>query len=522
MKNKPKLTNKRKIITVVAAGLIVIVAGTVVYAASRNKESSTELVYKETTVERGNLVSGVTESGSVSIGTVEQTLEISESTTSTSSSSSSSSSGSSSSSSSTSSSAGAGSSGGASSMGTASSGGTGMSSTSSSTVSSTSSVSLEVEEVYVTTGQVVSTGDVLLKFTEDSIEDYRSQLEDNVTSATLALKEAKLDAQSQKISANYTYDSNVAAGSIAQSEYDATIASLQSAVDQAQSALDSSAAKIADYQSRQSAGEDVSSALASEQSNYTSLQSKLTKAQNEYTTKSIQAKQDYDEAMLNYSNASSILSIDTNGINDDVDDAQEELDTAKDALSDFESLIGDGSVYSEYDGTVMSVGYAAGDTFSEDTAIATFADASSVTMTVSVSQEDITAVTIGDTVNIALTPYEDETFPGTVLSMDTTSSSDSSTVSYSVVVSFTGDISRVYADMTGEVTFITKEVSDVIYVSNKAIINEGTTSYVDIKDTAGTITRKEVTTGFSNSVYVEISSGLEEGETALIESRVSE
>lgn len=49
----------------------------------------------------------------------------------------------------------------------------------------------------------------------------------------------------------------------------------------------------------------------------------------------------------------------------------------------------------------------------------------------------------------------------------------------------------IYTDMTGNVTFIEKQVADVVYVSNKAIINEGTVSYVKVKDSDGTIEKKK-------------------------------
>jgi HlyD family secretion protein len=169
----------------------------------------------------------------------------------------------------------------------------------------------------------------------------------------------------------------------------------------------------------------------------------------------------------------------------------------------------------------MSLGYAAGDTLSSSTSIATYADDTAVTIAVSVSQEDISAVKIGDTVNIALTAYDGEAFTGTVSSMDTTTSSKSSTVSYTVTIAFTGDVSKVYAGMTGDVTFVTKEVDNVLYVSDKAIQTEGTKSYVDVKNSDGTTEKREVQTGFSNGVNVEITDGLKEGETALIESQVS-
>lgn len=498
----------KKIKAAVAGICAVAVAGTgiSVWAYQNKGSDEAETVYKETTVESGNLAVGVTESGSVTIGTLTQEIDFDETSFSTSSSSSSSSS--------------AGNAAGAA-QGSSTTGTSSASSSSSSASSSSSSASLEVEEVYVTVGQNVSEGDPLLKITDESVEEYRQVLEAAVSTASASLTSAKLSAAEQKLDAQYTYDSNVAEGTVAQAEYEATLAELQEAVDDAQEAVDESAAKIADYQARIAAGEDLSSELSEEQSNYNSLVIKLQSAQNNQTTKSIEAEKTYEEAMLNYNNASSLYSVDVNGISDDVEDAQDALDDAQEALDEFESFIGDGTIYAEYSGSILSVGYEAGDDLSSDTAVAEFADADSVTMTVSVSQEDISNVAIGDTVNIELTAYEDVIYDGTVESIDTSTSSGSSTVSYNVTVVFTGDTSDVYSDMTGNVTFITKQVEDVLYVSNKAIINEGTTSYVDVKDDDGTIEKVEVTTGFSDGINVEIQSGLEEGQTVLIESQVT-
>ena len=208
------------------------------------------------------------------------------------------------------------------------------------------------------------------------------------------------------------------------------------------------------------------------------------------------------------------------GVDIKTEDAEADLEDAKEKLAEFESFVGDGTITSEYDGTIMTVGYAAGDDLSAQTAVVTFADASEVTMTVSVSEEDITGISIGDEVIVELNAYEDREFAATVENMDTSVSSGSSTVSYDVEVHLTGDCDGILTDMTGNVTFVSKEVKGVLYVSNKAVIRDGTVSYVKVKKEDGTIAKTEVETGFSDGVNVEITSGLEEGDTVLIESQV--
>lgn len=482
---KIKFRNKKAIIAGVCIAAV-LVAGIGMSLYSNAATGTGETVYKETTVGKGNLTVGVTESGSVAIGTLTQEFELGDSSSSSSSQSYS-----------------------------------GMNNMSGSSNNSSSSASLEVEEVYVAVGQNVEEGEVLFKISEESIEEYRESLENAVSDAATSLSEAKLSAEKQQLSADYGYATSIAKGNVAEANYNATLAQLQAEVDNAQDDVDYYAAAADYYWNLVVNGDDsYSDKLEEAQDKYNEAAAKLTTAQNNYTTKSLQAKKEYEETMLNYNNASSQYSIDVNGISNDVDSAAETLADAKEALQEFEDFIGDGMVYAEYSGKLMSVGYAAGDELSTDTAIAAYSDAEGVTMTVAVSQEDISAITVGDTVLIELTAYEDEEFAGVVSGMDTSTSSGSSTVSYNVTVTFTGDISKVYADMTGNVTFIQKQVTDVIYVSNKAIINEGTTSYVKVKQENGSFRKVEVETGFSDSVNVEIISGLSEGDIAIIESRV--
>ena len=471
---------KKKKVTVVlslGAAALLLIGGISVYAHQTSDSGESETVYKETTAEYGTLTVGITESGSVTIGSISQDMAEDISTSSNS--------------------------GSSQTSGTQTTG----------TSTNNSSVALEVEEVYVSVGQQVKAGDALLKLTDESIEKYRKKLKEAVTEASADYNSAALSSAKEKVSASYSYNLSVAEGSVAQEEYEATISELQDAVDEAQEAVDESQALLTYYQEMIDSGMDLSESLADEQENYDKLYNKLKAAKSAYTTKSVEAEKKYKEAMLSYENADSQYSADVTGVDVSVDTAQDTLTDAKEALSEFEIFVGDG--------TIMSVGYEAGDDLSTSTSIVTFADTDAVTMTVSVSEEDISEIAIGDEVMIELNAYEDQTFSGEVESIDTSVSSGSSTVSYNVTVKINGDVDGIYTDMTGNVTFIEKQVADVVYVSNKAIINEGTASYVKVKDSDGTIEKKEVTTGFSDGVNVEITEGLSEGETVLIESQVT-
>lgn len=145
------------------------------------------------------------------------------------------------------------------------------------------------------------------------------------------------------------------------------------------------------------------------------LYTKLVAAKNNYTTKSIEAEKTLKEAELSAKNASSQYSVDVSGADNDITDAKDTLSDAEEALEAFEAAIGDdGTIYAEYTGTITDLSYEAGDTISSGATVATFSNADAVTITVSVSEEDITNIAVGDVVEIELSAYEDQTFAGEV------------------------------------------------------------------------------------------------------------
>ncbi|WP_099468524.1 efflux RND transporter periplasmic adaptor subunit [Konateibacter massiliensis] len=326
----------------------------------------------------------------------------------------------------------------------------------------------------------------------------------------------ELKAEYEKVSADY--ETANASYKTAKESYATAKSNLSAAKSSYSSAYDSYEAGLASYNEMVAQGE---TALAEKEQEYDSLKASYDKAVADQTTGLIDAEEALKEDQITSNNASTLYDIETNGIDDDVTDAEETLEEAQEALDHFNALVVDGIVKADFAGTIVSVGYAVGDEISSATAIVTYGNPEDVTISVSVDQEDVAAIAVGDSVNIDFTAYTGTTYEGTVAEIATSPTSErSSTVSYAVTVQVNGDVSALYSGMTANVTFITKEMDNVLYVSNKAIITEDTKTYVKVKDSAGNIEKREVTTGFSDGSNVEIVSGLTEGETALIESQV--
>ena len=438
--------------------------------------------------------------------------------------------------------------------------------------SASSEEELVVKKVCVSTGQNVKKGDTLLTLTKSSVESAKKSYQENYDAARVAYNEAKTTRDAAKVSAEYEYKQRIATGKSALATYKATVASLEANVSSTKAAyqkaqngiktlptqIASLKKKIAKAKSASGAMESVNNTtqqsssntttgtnttsstqssstitqltqeltqlqtqLSEYRSNLTSLKSQYISAKKALKTGKITAKQTYEESRIEAKNAKALYTVALSSVNDDVDTAKETYDQTKEELEAFNAFTKNNEVTAKYTGKLTSVGYSKGDSLNSSTAIAAYVDTDGVNITVSVAQDDVSNIKVGDNVNIYLSAYEDELFEGTVTSISSTSTGDT-TVSYPVVVTLSGDVSKVYDGMSSEVTFVSKEVKDVTYVSNKAITTEGTKSYVTLKKADGTTKKTKVVTGFSDGHNVEIKSGLKKGDTVLIESQVSQ
>ena len=438
--------------------------------------------------------------------------------------------------------------------------------------SASSEEELVVKKVCVSTGQNVKKGDTLLTLTKSSVESAKKSYQENYEAARIAYNEAKTTRDAAKVSAEYEYKQRIATGKSALATYKAAVASLEAnvsstkaAYQKAQNGIKTIPTQIASLKkkiakaksasgvmdsvnnttqqssSNTTTGTNTTSStqssstitqltqeltqlqtqLSEYRSNLNSLKSQYTSAKKALKTGKITAKQTYEESRIEAKNAKALYTVALSSVNDDVDAAKETYDQTKEELEAFNAFTKNNEVTAKYTGKLTSVGYSKGDSLNSSTAIAAYVDTDGVNIAVSVAQDDVSNIKVGDNVNIYLSAYEDELFEGTVTSISSSSTGDT-TVSYPVVVTLSGDVSKVYDGMSSEVTFVSKEVKDVTYVSNKAITTEGTKSYVTLKKADGTTKKTKVVTGFSDGHNVEIKSGLKKGDTVLIESQVSQ
>ena len=412
---------------------------------------------------------------------------------------------------------------------------------------------LEIEEVYLSSQDEVEAGAAILKLTEDSVKTARRELEEKATQADLDYRQALLDGEEEKITAQQTLDTSLLNGTYASytyeeslKEYETQIESLEEQIEEAQELVEEYAASIeSDYYytyyevaekeealnttfaalmqlyeewdvegledqypssssggmgagSAQTAGDSAGGEAAPESSGGSGAPPDAagapsdgsgmgaggsapsgegksgggSRVSNDSTKLTVYDMLDqevqeneaaYEEALENYEDAKATAvasyaqaqdtyQTEIDRINDEISVALNAKEEADENLREFEETIGDGYLYTTSAGTVMMVNAREETSLSKDGMVLAYSNPDTVTVTASVGQEDIASVGIGDKAVVAVSDYG--TFDASVSSVDPVSASSSrSSVTYSVVVELTGDVSGLSQNLSANVYF---------------------------------------------------------------------
>lgn len=433
---------------------------------------------------------------------------------------------------------------------------------------------LEIEAVYVSQGQRIKEGESLFKLTNSSVASVKRLLESNYADAKIALAEAKEEYNIGILEAENTKKETNVSAVDASALYNATVSELQAEIDGYSGEIEALTAEIEDltqdlqdedlleskndaYLELQAAKNKLADVDVQNFGAYTANSEALNEAQEAYDKiqdqidqmndqikedqkkieedqtamaqasaalgiKKQEAVNTYNSSVLNGQVADDVYSYSAGTLEETMTEAQTDLDEAESELTAFNEFVGeDGIIYANGSGIVTAVNYEAGDELKETGAMVTYAKEDAFTVSIDVSEEDITAVKVGDSVTLSFAAYDDQVWDG-VVSAITTAVSDNhtTTVNYPVTIDVLGDTDTLYGGMTAYVTFVSDSVSDVIYVSEQAVFYEGEQAYVYVQS-AGDYEKKPVKVGFSNGADIEVTEGLSEGDTVYIRSKVS-
>lgn len=178
----------------------------------------------------------------------------------------------------------------------------------------------------------------------------------------------------------------------------------------------------------------------------------------------------------------------------------------------------DGAVVASFDGIISSVDYVDPDdeAYDEttDVAVVSVYPSEKMSITVSVDEADILSLELGQEASVTVKSISDSAFTGTVTEVSKEADTSSGVAQYSTEIEFDYQEGMLIG-MTADVVIHIEGVENAIIIPTDALhqtsdISYVYTSYDEKTQQYGGMT--EVVTGLSNDNYVEIISGLQEGD----------
>ena len=210
---------------------------------------------------------------------------------------------------------------------------------------------------------------------------------------------------------------------------------------------------------------------------------------------------------------------------DSMDNAESQLESAQTSLDNTQEEYDNYTITAPISGQVITKNYKVGDTIerntSSSTTVATIYDLSELTFEMSIDELDVLNVEVGQTVEVTADALEGQTFTGTVTNVSLESSYSNGVTTYPVTVTM-NEMGDLLPGMNVDGVIILDEAEDVLAVPSGALMRG---NQVYVQDTSVTEAQGPVPAGFRavqvetgviSDSYVEITSGLEEGDVVYV------
>lgn len=221
------------------------------------------------------------------------------------------------------------------------------------------------------------------------------------------------------------------------------------------------------------------------------------------------------------SSGQTLIVLTSDDLDDSLQSASESLRNAEISLENQYENLDDYTITSPIKGTIVDKNYNAGETTEANQVLCTIYDLSYLTMTLSVDELDIASIEVGQSVSIVADAVKDTTYTGTVTKVSVAGTSSGSATTYPVTIRI-DETDGLLPGMSVDATIELASAEDVLAIPSAAL-NRGDTVLVTAAAN-GTLVESttedgedyysvEVTTGVSGDDYIEIVSGLQEGDT---------
>lgn len=169
-----------------------------------------------------------------------------------------------------------------------------------------------------------------------------------------------------------------------------------------------------------------------------------------------------------------------------------------------------------FDGRINTLDVSEGDTVAANTQLAQVVDFNTLSVSIRVDEYDISEVYVGQACTVTSTSQE-KSFETTISSINYVSGSSGNVAYYTATADVTVD-EGIYPGMQASVTIPQESVENVVILKMDALsFDFNNQAYVWMQDENGELYQVEVEVGVDNGNYVEIKSGLTDGDTVYVE-----
>ena len=234
------------------------------------------------------------------------------------------------------------------------------------------------------------------------------------------------------------------------------------------------------------------------------------------------------------SKGQTLITLGGDDLEDQLQNAADSLRNAELSMENTQKQLENYTITSPISGTIIDKEYKAGDTVESGKTLCTIYDLSYLEMTLSIDELDISTVEVGQAVQITADAVEGKTFTGTVTKVSVAGTTSGGITSYPVTVRI-DEADELLPGMNVDAEIVLEEAADTLAIPSSAVTRgSGNTSLVlvtqDSHSAANAVEQEapegyayvQVETGISDDSYVQILSGLQEGDTAAYVARSTE
>jgi len=201
------------------------------------------------------------------------------------------------------------------------------------------------------------------------------------------------------------------------------------------------------------------------------------------------------------------------GTETDVAIQQAAVTQAEQSLAQAKLRLDNATLKAPFAGVISTINIVVGQTTSG--VAAQLIDRDPLRIELSLSENDIVQVAVGDTVDITIDAIRDWQQTGTITAIAPAANTTSGVVGYSARVDFSDNDPRLLVGMTANLTIVTDQRENVLIVPNSALLPKGTGRVVQIVGADGKPQEVDVTIGISDGIVSEVLSGLSEGQSII-------